>query len=189
MCPGGFHSYSIKLQGLLGTHAIVDQKGLSGETTTSMVKRLPEVMRIASLTHGQKYSIVCILGGTNDLALYTVQNATTIFSRLRNLYETVLNNGAKLLIISIPESEFKDPQYVQLRHDVNVLITEYYMKHKAEGRVKYLDLEAKIPFNITTKAPTSLWSFDGLHMTALGYDRFGALVFDTISSWIVTRKN
>lgn len=179
MCPGGFHSYSIKLQGLLGTHAIVDQKGVSGETTISMVKRLPEVMRPT------KYSIVCILGGTNDLARYKIENATTIFSRLRKLYDTVLQNEAKLLIISIPESEFQDPQYVQLRHDVNALITEYYMKHKAEGRVKYLDLESKIPFNVTTRAPTSLWSFDGLHMTALGYDRFGALVFDSISSWIV----
>jgi len=182
MCPGGFHPYAIKLQSRLGKKAIVDQRGISGEFTNSMIERLPIIMKNATSTYGYKYNTVIILGGTNDLSGYQTETANSIFSRLEALYKIVLADGAKLLVVSVPESRVPQPDYIQLRHDVNKLIKEYYTKHQHEG-VRYLDLETEIPYNATGLA-SSLWSFDGLHMTALGYDNFGSLVFDSIRDWI-----
>jgi len=160
----------------------VHERGRSGEETTTMIRRLQDVME------GKSYDIVCILGGTNDLCRckYCEDNEDMeIFSRLETMYKHVLARNCKLLAITIPEADIDEQDYIQLRTKVNTRIRKFCSQQPSEI-VRCLDLEREMPVFSTACGDgrnAANWDKDGLHMTHQGYDRFGELVFESIKQF------
>lgn len=145
------------------------------------------------------YYAVCILAGTNDLS--TSDSADTIFKRLEELYEMVLSQrggkvkesdgdvdtagGSILVAITIPQAFFQDDKdYIARRSAINEMIKRYCDQRRNTGRVLCVDLEKALPYrNDDNEVDMTHWD-DYLHMTPAGYDKFGALVFQTLQDKI-----
>lgn len=65
---------------------------------------------------------VIILGGTNDLAY--PWDATAIYERLKSLYVTCTEYGAKVLALTIPETARQSASIVARRNAVNKCIMD-----------------------------------------------------------------
>jgi lysophospholipase L1-like esterase len=137
------------------------------------------------------YDLVIILGGTNDLAFKSrdPDGPARIFQALEECYNHVLDSGSSLLCLTVPERNI-DTQVSAVakiakaaRVTLNNLIIEFVENHQPGGEegqssVFLLDLAREVPFTCddTDKDgddDVRLWSTDGLHMTAEGYDHVG----------------
>lgn len=187
-----FHPYSIQLEKCIDKmlveelmspvqQSLIHQRGVSGEFTADMIRRLHQILEKASIK-GYPYNVVCILGGTNDLS-DEEEPAKNVFNRLKHMYDMVLAHGdCVLAAITIPESACVDNYYVNKRSRINGYIKEYCAEHRE--RAVLVDLETHIRFfGADGIKNTDLWD-DALHMTEEGYDKFGELVFNHIKGKI-----
>jgi lysophospholipase L1-like esterase len=170
-----FHPYTEKLEELLARdgHSIgVVNRGISGETTFQMAKRLDELLK-----RSLKFDYVCILAGTNDLADDS-ESAASIFERLQKLYTTTLSAGAKLIVVTIPQAAFdRDHEdYLKKKMEINQMVRQFYEEKKSSGQVEYFDLFSTVPYYGEDGKRSSLWD-DHLHLGPAGYDVFGERVY------------
>ena len=149
-----FHPYSIELEKCIDQfycaqgidrEAMIHQLGMSGEYTSHMIPRL---YGIINRSLSVPYKFVCILAGTNDLAL--TDSGEVIFERIKHMYNMVLDHGdggTILVAITIPQSYFTDPSYIEKRDVINREIKKFCTEiNTREGRVKAIlvDFEALI---------------------------------------------
>lgn len=174
-----FHSYSIMMKKELeeklpdGKEIYMQQAGVSGAYTSGMIRHLEHYLNPKT---GPPFDVVCILGGTNDLSLD--DSPEEIFSRIKRLYDMSLehNPAAILVPITIPQSFFRDSNYVATRSAINQMIKEYWQTSPARERIILVDLERLFPyFDESGTEDTTHWG-DHLHMTPAGYDRFGSIM-------------
>lgn len=135
------------------------------------------------------YDLVIILGGTNDLA-YTINDEdgpNDIFTALKECYDCVLESGASLLCLSVPERRIDHQKSSvaqkckSLRLELNSLIAEYVSESSSESTVvpsvSFMDLASLMPYAMGKDEKgdeiEEFWSRDGLHMTAKGYYHVG----------------
>jgi lysophospholipase L1-like esterase len=183
-----FHPYSEQLGycidkmlseelGLANRQSLIHQRGVSGEFTTDMIRRLHQLLETAT-SKGYPYKVVCILGGTNDLSDDS-ESGKDVFKRLKQLYDMVLSHGdCVLAAITIPESAFVDEDYCNKRTRINGYIKDFCAEHR--DRAILIDLESHIRyFGADGTKNAEVWD-DALHMTEAGYDEFGRLVFSCI---------
>lgn len=168
-----FHPYTNELNKLLsdkGNQVEIDNYGKSGERTESMVSRFQ------LLLCKKRYDLAIILGGTNDLGLCT--DPEKIFSSLKSMFDFAILNQVVPVAVTVPENKAESSfDWIKnTRTTLNVLLKEYCEKEK----IPVVDLAAKIPYHSLTKEEKKVLWDDGLHLTANGYDRFGAVVYDTI---------
>ena len=112
---------------------LVHVRGVSGETTDRMSQRLSQILHQEtfgpqSRTMGRLYDIVCVMGGTNDLAsAHSLQDVRRIFSNLEVMYKDVYrhNREATLVAITVPQSFVKDEEYLKRRWALNEMIKGY----------------------------------------------------------------
>lgn len=182
-----FHPYSDELEKVINKqfietrkdkHVIMNQSGCSGEFTDSMIFRMEEIL---SETKNDPYHLVCILGGTNDLSR-DYETSSEIFSRLESLYQQVLNQNSKtiLVAITIPQSGWLEDSYVAKRIEINDLIRHFCLMNNE--RVICVDFEQNIPYfedSNQKMRDNKLWD-DTLHMTPKGYDLLASIIFDSI---------
>jgi lysophospholipase L1-like esterase len=181
-----FHPYATELERLIDKHyadsavareALIHQLGMSGEFTSHMIPRLHEIL---SKNSSSPYDLVCILGGTNDLA--RTESGEEIFHRIEQLYQMTLSHGknhlTKLACISIPQSACSDPEYVERRNYINERI-RFFCRSNGP-RAMLVDFEQVIPFEVNQREILKpLWD-DSIHMTPDGYDELGRLIFSCI---------
>jgi hypothetical protein len=74
-----------------------------------------------------QYDWAIILGGTNDLSVK--RQGEDIYEALKKVWAYPLNNGTKVLSLTVPECGFCDPKTDDARNELNDLI----MNHKAEN--------------------------------------------------------
>jgi lysophospholipase L1-like esterase len=137
-----------------------------------------------------KYDFVVVLGGTNDLAhkLNDPDGPTEIFGGLKNCYNHVIESGSSLICLTVPERrvDTQSSTFAQearnSRLQLNTMIERYVedqrMKAADQPRVFLMDLAAKVPFTQEKTEAVgvekgAIWSMDGLHMTADGYNLVG----------------
>ncbi|EME38777.1 hypothetical protein DOTSEDRAFT_75493 [Dothistroma septosporum NZE10] len=177
----------------------VDIEGQSGDCVLPSLggdfhERLIKATGVASdsLT---KYDVTIILGGTNDLA-YKMEagfaGAKEIFEQgLKPLYGHVLATGSSLIVMTVPQRAI-DTRTSNLavkarsnREHLNRLIIDWVFEearnrtHAASSKVWLFDLAPLVPFprdkgeEDVTPFDEKIWSPDGLHMSASGYDFVG----------------
>ena len=172
-----FHPYTRKLSTLLdGKIWNFQNEGISGQCTDEIYERSVELVNESKTT---LYDIVCVLAGTNDIGLYPERPAEETFQQLIKIYELFLSHGSFLITVTIPQSAETDSDYIQCRNDINESIRQYSLQNSS--RVVCIDLEAQIPYNTSTGEVNTEYFDDELHLTPLGYDKFGELVFQAIS--------
>jgi lysophospholipase L1-like esterase len=152
------------------------------------------------------YDLVIILGGTNDLAFKSrdPDGPAHIFKALEECYNHVLGSGSSLLCLTVPERNI-DTQVSALakiaksaRVTLNDLIIEFAENHrsddeKGQSSVFLLDLAREVPFTCDDldsdeQDDVRLWSTDGLHMTAEGYDHVGEKLAVFIHDLVVSER-
>lgn len=76
-----------------------------------------------------------------------------------------------------------DEEYTGIRSHINESIREYCRRAADSNRVYCVDMEKLMPyFDVNTAMKDTIHWDDGLHMTPIGYDKFGEFVFNAISS-------
>lgn len=198
-----FHPYGkimrTKLAELLPNVKVsVDIEGQSGDCVLSSLDgdfqhRLTTALQTPS-GEPPKYDLAIVLGGTNDLA-YKLEaglvGAEEIFRGLGTLYEQILNAGTSLIAMTVPERAI-DTRSSGLavraranREHLNRWIVEWTRAERRKRRdsgvpkVYTFDLAPLVPFpkdkseDDETPFDETVWSPDGLHMSASGYDFVG----------------
>jgi len=94
----GEHAYSLKLLELISLDFSeftfeIKTSGVPGETTLQMLARLPLEL------NSDTFSVVVILGGTNDLPYGDVDN---IFSNVQKLHSMVHDSSSISTLVTIP---------------------------------------------------------------------------------------
>jgi len=118
-----------------------------------------------------------ILGGTNDL-FGTEENE--ILGSLQQMHQLLHKHGAITIAVTIPEPKIEPsvPQIRPKREGINAALAR--IASESQGRVLLLDLATKIPRNsLTMEEQRRFWD-DALHLSAFGYDHFGALVYEVL---------
>lgn len=174
-----FHPYTEKLEELFeknNSSIAVVNRGISGETTIKMVRRLESILQKT------RFDFVCVLAGTNDLANPS-ETADSIFERLNRLYQLVLNHNSNviLLVVTIPPTSFdkREQDYLNKKLLINEKIKTFSEEPKSTGRVVFVDLYSATPYYQEDGTMSPLWD-DHLHFSPKGYDLFGELVFTSI---------
>jgi lysophospholipase L1-like esterase len=181
------HPYAIKLTELLRNKTRVVESGISGELTGHMVERLPSDLKEHSP------NLVILLGGTNDIG--HEEKPEKIVENIKKLHQLALRSVGRgnkkatyTIAVTIPQSGFvvteKGPRgqgAAAARLEINAAIRDF--AKKCSKRVALLDLEST--FDQRKPENKKYWSPDTLHFSKLGYDGFGELLFNVISTYTV----
>jgi len=170
-----FHPYSNKLKDLLDMEGFygIDQFGISGETTRSMVSRLKELFDSSQY----KYSFVIILGGTNDLG---EKKPDKIVANLKSLYTQCIDHGALPIAVTIPEmsQELQLKWLTPCRNTVNEQLKAFC----TEKNIPVVDLATKIPYASLSDSDRKKYWDDGIHFTPAGYDKFATIIHEVLKT-------
>jgi len=120
-------------------------------------------------TREEPYDWVIFLGGTNDIAWG--KSIDDIYSSILGITNIPLENGARLLIMTVPECHAKIQRLNDKRDKLNSLI-----KGDTRDDVFVMDLKEQVPYHAMEVAERRLIWDDGLHFTEKGYERVGTLV-------------
>jgi len=174
---GDGHPYSIKLIEKLkeaGFNFRVENQGISGEFTTTMVPRFKK------LVDSGDFNFAVILGGTNDLGL---KNPDLVFDNLKAMHDLARTKGIKSVAVTIPEhgQEKNLTWIVDIRNSINTKLKEYC----SVNNIPLLELHSRLPYHSLSPEERELRWSDSLHYTAHGYDCFGELVYETLAPILV----
>ena len=181
------HPYSISLTHLLQDHfqaapVVVDTADVWGECVVpSMTRRLDRLLREAS----EPYDWVLILGGTNDLDCGL--RAEQLIPHLLGLHDRAKKNApTRTLALAIPqianELETESENYRREKAEVNERLRVYCQE--SAGSSLFVDLWSGLPFGSLPAEERGLYWADDFHMTARGYDKMAALIFDCLKHHI-----
>eukprot|EP01041_Mallomonas_annulata_P003120 gene3120-6138_t len=173
------HPYSIRLSNLLNNQTShqtsVFASGIPGEITSQMIARLPKKLRDYT-----NIGLVIILGGTNDIGHRI--DVSDIVSNIKFLHTTSLHVNSEnpqpvyTIAVTIPQSGWAVANNIQERYKINEQIRKFVQS--CPQRIALLDIEnsfdQRVPENL------KYWSDDRLHLSALGYDALGELLFETM---------
>ena len=173
-----------------------DAIGASGWTTQKMVDHRDrggdDVCRVRrsglkQALKKQRYSVVIIMGGTNDLG---VADAEAIFSNLKALHEMCHAAGCATVALTIPQGRQLGPHTAgtqlafanEKRVQVNTRLQAFARALPPE-RCCFVAMDEEVPWSATSED----FEPDGLHMSAEGYARFGALLAPKVRAFVLGR--
>jgi len=164
-----FHPYSIRLGELLTNDYIIENHGVSGETSRMMVPRF----QTAVSNNVYKYAV--ILGGTNDMG---DRDPKGTFRNLKSMYIEAKSRGIETFAVTVPENhqERNLPWLTGVRETINNLIKEYC----EQNGITVIDLCTKLPQLSLSPEDKDLYWDDGLHFTPEGYNKFADIVYESI---------
>ena len=179
---GGF------LQSWLGSRGKVSVSGICGEVTREMKARFHRDVI------GHHPSAVVILGGTNDLGCGVAPSS--IMKNLEDLYRQALNADIRAVGVTVPSIYVEDEalkESDEMSESVAPQLPEWMQSHIAHRRTlnrmiletcRGLKMSCVDLFKGTAEGPHGLlapvYSNDGLHLSALGYERFAELVWQVL---------
>jgi lysophospholipase L1-like esterase len=137
------HPYALRLTQLLGGHSVVlEESGVSGEVTISMVRRLKHLLA-AAVAEGRPYSLVVLLGGTNDTCHGI--SADRIAAQIRSLHALCHLHSPVCHTLALTVPDIAQPQPRSAHTDIEA----------RELDVALLDLNARIRRGFQTSAATA----------------------------------
>ncbi|PMD13280.1 SGNH hydrolase [Hyaloscypha hepaticicola] len=151
----------------------IDTDGMSGDQVTGGFLVRMKKRYEYQLTKNLPYNWVIFLGGTNDIGWG--KPTEQIHSTIKEVTDIPLENGARVLMLTVPECAVKSASLDERREELNQALWE----DERDG-VFTLDLFEKMPYHSLTKEERKeLWD-DGLHFTAAGYAKIGSLVAERL---------
>lgn len=185
------------------------RKGVDGRyVDPEMVRELPKFLdKLQALQipneREQCLDVCVLLGGTNDLD-GSKGNGAHIFTKLRAMYEMCLCRSIHVIAVTVPDmsAETSARGVLRERMHLNACIKQY-VAEDTSGFLSVADLASHIPIHpdsayASPSSPSlsssssplfapSQWTDnkiyydDGCHFTPAGYEKFGYLIFSTIS--------
>ena len=165
--------------------AKVDVVGMSGWTSEEMVQCTESLNNedavgftsdgLIKLLKSNNYDIICLMAGTNDLGMGIC--ADDIIENLHTLTKICLETNeahAKVVLLTIPPSR-GEPFTGARRATVNTALASFADNHP--GKVFLVDTGSTLPIT-----DTELWDSDMLHLSPVGSERLGKLVYDQLCS-------
>lgn len=175
-----FHSYSIKLSKLIPDYQIYTY-GITGQGIQDIYNR-----EVACLTEPEKrkFSIVILLGGSNDLGFEYAQTIIACLDKAFLCAANYLGDPTHLVVMTLPQLDCETvmKEIEQKRRTIN----DWIRAVCAERSYTLVDFaESIIPISedIRRKNYTqenAIWLADGLHMSSKGYDCLADLVYSRI---------
>jgi len=147
---------------LLGREDIVN-RGISGDITEGMLKRIRSVLKVKP-----KYCF--LMGGINDITRRVPYEET--LSNLKTIAEILKTNGIIPVMQSVlyTESRFFSSDY---NNPIVTKLNDDIMEFCSENRIDFLDLNRFLSENNSLKAE---YTDDGLHLNAKGYEVWGKVL-------------
>lgn len=169
-CPRSPYSKQLALHfkgALDGKCPVVINAGLSGETTDHMLGRLKDLLQFLDNT---PVDVAIILGGTNDLGEAAPKQ---IIDNLLRLHKMVHAAGAMTGVLTIPACTYlgQEDYCKDDREQVNAQLRSFAAEQC--DRTMLVDVAAAFP---QADSHMHLWTSDGVHMSADGYQALGDLV-------------
>ncbi|CAG8977590.1 hypothetical protein HYALB_00008366 [Hymenoscyphus albidus] len=128
------------------------------------------------------YTPIIFLGGTNDLGHR--RPSSDILTDIKSTLSIPLATGAKVLLMTIPQSASRATWLDQNRDLVNAGLKEWAGDNED---IEILDLHAAMPYHsLSDSEQERLWD-DGLHFTEAGYEKMGILLGERILSILQKR--
>lgn len=176
----GFAPYGALLPELLAPSLRLEVMscGLSGLTAEDLVGKsqdtdIVDVMRrvgdglehVLTYTSSQKFDVVFLMAGTNDLAFET--SPERIVAMVQALHRFCHSRSIPTVALSVPPNKFSST-IDSYRADwlrVNTALAEWAQGRGAkEGVALFVDTEAMVPYDTSS----GYWERDGLHMSPEG---------------------
>ena len=177
-----------------------DAVGASGWTTQDMVARsgcggrdacgvshpgMRQALAEEKRSRPPGYAAVLIMGGTNDLG---VASAETIAANLRQLHATCHAAGCPTVALTIPQGRQLGPWTRgtpiafadERRQRVNAALRAYAGEQPA-GRCLFVAMDEDVPWF----QGSADWESDGVHMSAAGYAKFGAMLAPKVREFVL----
>jgi lysophospholipase L1-like esterase len=180
-----FHPYTIRLgQCLRSIFSTVDinNAGVSGEAVLSETM-LPRLKNLLSSAENNRYNLVLILAGTNDI-LRDQQEASRVFKGYHLLIDECIKHGAQVLSMTLPETGYgQGPDELQ-RQEFNRLIRE---ELASKNNIGVLDVDKLLPYHsLSPNERKQIWD-DEVHLKPFGYDQLGQLIYEKLQKHFVNR--
>ena len=170
-----FHTfpYGHCLRQWFGGRADIVVSGVNGELTGEMLKRFPrDVVR-------KSPDYVVILGGTNDLGASLAPSE--ILENLVSIFELAVQASIQPIGITIPSIRIEGDEdmgfirALESRLTLNQTLTDYCTK----AGFSCIDLYSET-IEAGSEQLDSQYSNDGVHLSALGYERLARLLWDAV---------
>lgn len=166
------HPYSIRLKDRLqesfpSRQIMIDVEGSSGDRVLDG-EYLP---RLQSRLASTKYDFVVFQGGGNDLVWE--REPTAIFEQLKRFWKMCLDSGARLLALTVTETEDQSLKNKERYAKLNEMISN----HQDDGYF-VADVCSRVPYGAMDKGLRKQVFDDGLHFKPLGYDMIGDAIAD-----------
>lgn len=138
-------------------------RGIGRDITEGFINRMDDVINVNP-------QICFIMGGFNDIV--RGKPSKIITSNLESISMTLIRNNVEPIIQSIlyASKVYHDYEHVNEKiHQTNLLIKEMC----ESNNVEYLDLNDKMG---NEKVLIEQYSYDGVHLTGLGYDKWKSII-------------
>ena len=191
------HPYSIQLGRRLTEHGYnvsIALRANPGERLQSIVSRIKQEL--------ETYQPRCVvlMGGTNDLL--ASESAFVVFQRLSSVFRAILERKIFLIALAIPPEHQGEKHQIRNQKRLGVNGSINGTAASCPGKMAMVNTDTR-PFapdigNISASLLLSEWNetqmiqknvfSDGLHLTPMGYDILGEMVFLTLRDFQVTES-
>lgn len=146
----------------------IANRGLSGDITEGMLKRMKSVLKV-------KPKICFFMGGINDITRRVSIEKTV--KNIKQITEFLTANDIKPVIQSVlyTESRFYSSDY---NNPIVTQLNDELKKFCEEKNIIFLDLNKYLSVNETLKSELT---DDGLHLNAKGYAAWGSILVEFLS--------
>ncbi len=163
---GNSITYRADWNELLNREDVIN-RGIGSDITEGFLARMDYVYSV-------KPKLCFIMGGVNDIVREI--NAETISKNLYEIARKLQEKDIKPIYFSILYVAENYPNYKDFNRSVK-LANEKIKKMCSDNAIEYLDLNSTLSYNQVLK---NEYSFDGIHLTGLGYKKWREVILPII---------
>lgn len=173
------HPYSIQLSYLFklsGKDVEIVTKGVNGEVTEDMSKRLKDIIP------KEKFDLVILFGGANDIA-YKKISVEDVLKNLFNMYQLCKDNDMKVVFITVPFAKYDQRDHLEEFSKKKREINQGIIDNCKQRGIEYLDMMKVFPVREMSEDLIKEIYDDDLHFTPKGYDTIGDKLYEIIKDY------
>ena len=168
---GNSITYRINWNELLNRTDVIN-RGIGSDVTEGFISRLDYIIKV-------KPKMCFIMGGINDLQQGI--KSSTINSNIQTITKNLKTNNIESIVFSIlyVADSFLDSNNLNTKIKKTNELIEFNCN---KNNIEFIDLNKKLENNGKLR---SEYSFDGIHLTHLGYEKWGEIINSIINEKII----